>query len=77
MNTGESKGNALLAISCGEQWDKVTDFPDLCARSLNLSYKRLILFLWKYYSWFCVCVCGKSHIKHNIITTFNHIIQWH
>lgn len=47
MNMGESKGNTVLAISCGEQWDKVTDFPDLHARSLTLSYKRLILFLWK------------------------------
>lgn len=76
MNTGESKGNALLAISCGEQWDKVTDFPDLCARSLNLSYKKLILFLWKYYRFFFF-FGGKSHIKHPIITTFNYIIQWH
>lgn len=47
MNTGESKGNTVLAISCGEQWDKATDCPDLHARSLTLSYKKLILFLWK------------------------------
>lgn len=81
MNMGESKGNTVLAISCGEQWDKVTDFPGLHARSLTLSYKRLILFLWKqknFYSFFFFFFgAGKSHIKHTVITTFNYIVQWH